>query len=369
MGYAREVRADEPNPNHDTVAADGQEAGPSAICVDGSGDDDELLNGADALSREEVLRRRARRLRNLAECYRRHYWALMEEVRVKHRDFYWEYGESPLEEGPSEANGRGFGAGAGGRELLVEDGAMDRNEENGRAGIGVGLGFGEGEAGGGGRREERKRCAFAGCKSKAMPLTRFCHPHILADTNQTLYKACTYVMKNCGQNRPITCGKPILRATVPSLCHVHLQKTQRGISQAYRKAGHTTSSSKPAPKFSVVLAQFVRQIKDRRKNDPNCGANGIVHMDGKRKVCCHRDADTWHCYFDLQSLLAFFASTMLPPIATSMGVVPVIMSKATTEVQEKWNFGIETDAEVISGSSRRRVTKIIGVIKEKSDKL
>lgn len=104
---------------------------------------------AAALSRAEVLRRRSQRAKQLARVYRRHYWSLIEEIRVKHRDYYWEFGKSPLEE-----------------EKEIE------NEEG-----------------------ERKRCGFSGCKSKAMPLTRFCHQHILADGKQTLYKPCGFATK------------------------------------------------------------------------------------------------------------------------------------------------------------------------------
>ncbi|KAJ8475607.1 hypothetical protein OPV22_019334 [Ensete ventricosum] len=58
-------------------------------------------------------------------------------------------------------------------------------------------------------------------------------------------------------------------------------------------------------------------------------------------------------------------------------VVLVIMSKATSEVLERWNFSIETDAEVVEkGVIKEKIDEEIttgnnvekGVIKEKSDK-
>ncbi|CAD5171215.1 unnamed protein product [Musa acuminata subsp. malaccensis] len=271
MGSAREAKVQrreesKPNPCPTRWAAVGTveapEAGPSAITVDGAGED-QCLRRSDALSREEVLRRRSRRVRQLARCYRRQYWALMEEVRVKHRNYYWEYGACPFEvDDGGGADERGRGA--------------DGNKENGRAGARDG-------EGGGGKGGERKRCAFAGCKSKVMPMTRFCHPHILADREQTLYKACSYVTKSCGQSGPVTCGKPVLRATVPSLCHVHSQKAQRSILQALKRAGlNLASSSRPAPKFSVLLAECVNQIQARRK-ELDAAVNDVDYID--EEVC------------------------------------------------------------------------------------
>lgn len=91
---------------------------------------------------------------------------------MRHRDYYWEFGVSPVEE-----EGRGRGSNDGG--------------------VGLGVGFGEGERNynGGG---ERMRCAFSGCRSKAMALTRYCHTHILSDSKQTLYKRCSYIIRRYG---------------------------------------------------------------------------------------------------------------------------------------------------------------------------
>uniref|UniRef100_A0A0D3G5R2 Uncharacterized protein n=1 Tax=Oryza barthii TaxID=65489 RepID=A0A0D3G5R2_9ORYZ len=52
---------------------------------------------AEALTREEVLRRRRRRAKRLVDVYRRLYWTLGEELRARHRQYVWELGRSPLE--------------------------------------------------------------------------------------------------------------------------------------------------------------------------------------------------------------------------------------------------------------------------------
>ncbi|WOL11282.1 INO80 complex subunit D-like isoform X2 [Canna indica] len=272
MGSVREGKTpkrDESSPKPAPVREEAPGAGSSAITLDGASED-ECLRDVGVLSREEVLRRRSRRLKMLSRCYNRHYWALMEDLRGKHRDYYWEHGVSPFEEDEEEeadgGGGRWQAAEENGGGLMV--GGSETLRESGRTG-GARLGFAERECSGR-RSGERKRCAFSGCKSKAMPLTKFCHPHILADKNQTLYKACTFVIRSCGQSGPITCGKPILRATVPSLCHVHFQKVQRSITQAMRKVAISVpSASRSPPKFSVLLAACVNEIQDSRKETLN----------------------------------------------------------------------------------------------------
>ncbi|XP_073116443.1 uncharacterized protein [Elaeis guineensis] len=245
-----------PNPNlagsSTAAGAAMAEGGVTAVVVEGV-EEDEVLRNAGALSREEVLRRRSRRVRQLESLYRRQYWALVEEVRVRHRDYYWEFGVSPVEE---ESRGRGSDEG----------------------GVGWGLGFREGESYNNGG-VERKRCAFSGCKSKAMPLTRYCHSHILSDTKQTLYKPCSYVIRS-PQHGQVFCGKPVLKAAMPSLCHVHYQKIQRNMSQAFKKAGlHASCSSRPAPKFNVLIAECVRQIQARRRETLDATTDNIAQEE------------------------------------------------------------------------------------------
>ncbi|XP_056170918.1 uncharacterized protein LOC115664601 [Syzygium oleosum] len=223
------------------------------------GREDSALARASHLTRPEVLRRRSRRLRQLSRCYRDHYWALMEEFKVQYRDFYWKYGESPFK----EENQR------------VEADGSERDGPNGE-GIGENVGNSvvgriEFEA-----RGNNHRCAFVGCKLKAMALTSFCHLHILSDSKQKLYKACSYVIKSA-QAGPITCGKPILRSTVPSLCTIHFQKAQKHVTRALKKAGlNVTSSSKLAPKFHVIVAEYVRQIQAKRRAAQRANTSEVV---------------------------------------------------------------------------------------------
>ncbi|XP_026664420.2 INO80 complex subunit D-like isoform X2 [Phoenix dactylifera] len=250
------------NTNHAGSSTAAVEGGVTAVAVEGA-EEDEVLRDAGALSREEVLRRRARRVRQLENLYRRKYWALVEEVRVRHRDYYWEFGVSPVVE-----EGRGNGP------------------ENGGVGVGEGGGLGFREPGGNSNvavKGERKRCAFSGCKTRAMPLTKYCHAHILLDGKQTLYKPCNYVTRSGPQNGQVFCGKPVLRAAMPSLCHVHFQKTQRNILQALKRSGlHTSCSSRPAPKFNVLIAECVRQIQARRRETLNAATNNIAQEENEK---------------------------------------------------------------------------------------
>ena len=119
----------------------------------------EMEATAEALTREEVLRRRRRRAVRLLAIYRRIYWAMMEEVRARHRQYVWELGRSPLEaEQPPSALGA---------EAKPGPAAVPR----------------------------RKKCGFTGCKVRAMAMAKFCHSHILCDCTQALYKGCGQIIK------------------------------------------------------------------------------------------------------------------------------------------------------------------------------
>ncbi|KAF3775150.1 INO80 complex subunit D [Nymphaea thermarum] len=108
-------------------------------------------------------------------------------------------------------------------------------------------------------------CGFVGCKLKPMALCSFCHSHILLDGKQQLYKACSYVIKS-GQAGPIICGKPVLRAAVPSLCALHFQKARMHVARSLKKAGlNMSSSNKLAPKFHVIISEYVHYIQTRRR--------------------------------------------------------------------------------------------------------
>ncbi|XP_058094076.1 uncharacterized protein LOC131240072 [Magnolia sinica] len=221
------------------------------LTIDGS-EEDTALRLSGSLTREEVLRRRSRRVKQLARYYKSQYWALMDEVRAQYRGYYWKYGKSPFkEEGDSAA--------------AAAEGSGENN--------------GDFRNGCGGSGDSMKKCAFGGCKSKAMALTNYCHSHILSDSKQKLYKACSYVIKSA-QTGQVICGKPVLRAAVPSLCTVHFQKAQRHVSQALKKAGLSGSSSnKPAPKFHVIVAEYVHQIQNRRREARNAAIENDAIRD------------------------------------------------------------------------------------------
>ncbi|KAF5759951.1 putative DNA-binding domain, KAT8 regulatory NSL complex subunit 2 [Helianthus annuus] len=200
-------------------------------------DEDLFLSKSELLARDEVLKRRSRRLKQLARVYKDHYWCMMEELKLKYRKYYWEYGKSPYQEN---------------NESVVE--IEGKNGDDSELGLGL-----EGVGG------ELTRCAVHGCKTKAMALTKFCHAHILSDSKQKLYMGCSYVIKS-SQAGPIICGKPILKCTVPSLCTPHFQKAEKHVARALKKAGlNTSSTSKLAPKFHVIIAEYVRQIQSNRR--------------------------------------------------------------------------------------------------------
>ncbi|KAI3470374.1 hypothetical protein Pfo_027037 [Paulownia fortunei] len=216
------------------------------IRIDGS-ENDVALSKSEFLTRPEVINRRARRVKQLARIYRDHYWALMEELKLKYREYYWEYGKSPFVE--DEENEKINSIRGDCTAVIAE------NVSNGNLGVN----------GGNGNSNVASRCGVHGCKAKAMALTRFCHMHILSDAKQKLYKACSFSIKS-STTGPILCGKPILRSTVPSYCPLHFQKAEKHMVRALKKAGlNVSSTSKLAPKFHVIVAEYVRQIQQKRR--------------------------------------------------------------------------------------------------------
>ncbi|KAB2008930.1 hypothetical protein ES319_D10G133600v1 [Gossypium barbadense] len=204
-----------------------------SITIDGT-DEDLALSKSDYLSRQEVLRRRSRRVKQLARLYKAHYWSLMEELKRKHKEYYWLYGKSPFKE-DEKKNG-------------------EQNDENNKLGLGFQL-----------------KCQISDCKDKAMALTRFCHKHILKDTNQMLYRGCNFPIKS-GQ----LCKKPILRSINPPHCPVHAQAAEKHLQRALKRAGLNVSSpSKLAPKLHVVVAEYVRQIQSKRREAQRKSASKI----------------------------------------------------------------------------------------------
>lgn len=173
-------------------------------------------------------------MKQLARLYKAHYWSLMEELKRKHKEYYWLYGKSPFKE-DEKKNG-------------------EQNDENNKLGLGFQL-----------------KCQISDCKDKAMALTRFCHKHILKDTNQILYRGCNFPIKS-GQ----LCKKPILRSINPPHCPVHAQAAEKHLQRALKRAGLNVSSpSKLAPKLHVVVAEYVRQIQSKRREAQRKSATKI----------------------------------------------------------------------------------------------
>ncbi|XP_065869070.1 uncharacterized protein [Euphorbia lathyris] len=222
---------------------------------------DQFLSHASHLTRHELFKRRSSNLKQLSKCYRDHYWALMEELKIQYREYYWKYGVSPFKEDHQQLHQKSE---QGERESGERDGGNVHmeviGENNNGNGNNVVSNF-KGDL----DLKNNHRCLFVGCKLKAMALTSFCHLHILSDAKQKLYKPCGYVIKSA-QAGPITCGRPILRSSAPSLCNMHFQKAQKHVTRALKKAGlNVSSSSKLAPKFHVIVTEYVRQIQAKRK--------------------------------------------------------------------------------------------------------
>ncbi|XP_034892634.1 uncharacterized protein [Populus alba] len=59
---------------------------------------DQVLSRATHITRQELLKRRSHKLKQLSKCFKDYYWALMEELKVLYREYYWKYGVSPFKE-------------------------------------------------------------------------------------------------------------------------------------------------------------------------------------------------------------------------------------------------------------------------------
>ncbi|KAL6619993.1 hypothetical protein ACP70R_035132 [Stipagrostis hirtigluma subsp. patula] len=233
-------------------AAEAEAGAPNPSAPPGDPPSPEMEATAEALTREEVLRRRRRRAARLAGIYRRLYWSMAEEVRARHRQYVWDLGRSPLEsEQPPPPPAAAPGGGEAPRPAAA---AVPR----------------------------RKKCGFTGCKVRAMAMARFCHSHILSDPKQALYKPCAFVTKSVSQTGQIICGRPIIKSASPALCNIHLQRCQKNIAQAYKKVGFNPPlTGKISPKFSVLVAECVRQIQAKRRESLSAAARQKCPKDGK----------------------------------------------------------------------------------------
>ncbi|WMV08044.1 hypothetical protein MTR67_001429, partial [Solanum verrucosum] len=108
------------------------------IKIDGW-EEDVFLSRSKLLHRVEVFKRRNRRTKQLHRIYRDYYWSLMDEVKLKHREYCWKFGMSVFQEDEDKSN---------------KVGTLETGENNGNAVI-------------------SNTCGVHGCKSKAMSLMRF----------------------------------------------------------------------------------------------------------------------------------------------------------------------------------------------------
>lgn len=68
------------------------------------------------------------------------------------------------------------------------------------------------------------------------------------------------------QTGPILCCKPVLRSTVPLLCSTHMQVAEKHLIRGLKRAGLNIYSTKRlAPKFHILVTEFVRQIQTKRR--------------------------------------------------------------------------------------------------------
>ncbi|KAL9233529.1 hypothetical protein vseg_008513 [Gypsophila vaccaria] len=222
---------------------------------------DSVLANSECLTRQELMKRRASRLRRLAASYRRHYWLLMEDVRRKHRDFVWKFGNDfskhhQQQQRYDAVNENGVVAAAAAADFN-EDGGDNNNNNNNNNNS-------NGNSNNNGGKLGFSWCSFPNCRSKAMAMTSYCHSHILSDSKQVLYTRCQFPHK-CGVD-PILCGKPVLRSTVPAMCLNHLKMTRQNIQRSLKRNGASnTASNKLSSKFHLVITEYVRLIQNRRR--------------------------------------------------------------------------------------------------------
>ncbi|KAL2941471.1 INO80 complex subunit D [Bienertia sinuspersici] len=237
-----------------------------ASLMSDSEDEDSLLASSKILTRQEVLKRRVRRLKRLSKCYRDYYWLLMEELRQKHREYYWFYGKGPFVE-ESEADDE------------VEEGKNGNLHSNCDTKVGNDDKLGSVYSG------SVNWCVYPTCKGKAMALTSYCILHIVLDKKQMLYKGCKYPLQRVGGGEygSLICGRAILKSVSPSVCPAHAGQAKKEISQALKKGGVTGSLCKKVSSkfnFHLVISEYVHRIQSRRRAIASSNTNGIALNNG-----------------------------------------------------------------------------------------
>lgn len=206
---------------------------------------------ASVLALEEVIERRMKRIRKLVRLYRSQYWALIEEMRAKHRKFYLRTGRGGW-----------------------------REEADTEAGGALALGFP-----GSGRQEPHApdkpanatlHCAASGpCLAKPLALSVFCLDHILLEPRQRLYNPCAFVIRS-GSGGSIHCGRPVLCAIPLLLCPEHQEMAQKQTKRALKRSSPAfpssrgrefqSGNSKGSPKLHLIINEYVRVIQRKRRH-------------------------------------------------------------------------------------------------------
>ncbi|KAF7802008.1 INO80 complex subunit D-like [Senna tora] len=97
------------------------------------------------------------------------------KLESKYRKYYWTYDKIAFENDHNHNNNNGLN-----QNIVSNPSDNDKVCVGSNGGLGV---------------DDFVRCAFSGCKSKAMALTSYCYNHILADSNQKLNRGCKAVLR------------------------------------------------------------------------------------------------------------------------------------------------------------------------------
>lgn len=264
----------ETDPRRDTEMGSDNDSEVCDLALDGA-HEDETLKNADALTEQEVARRRLRRVNQLMKLYRMHYWGLLEELRSKYRVFYIKHGKGGWKDEVEAAEKEKL-------ESSVEASDGLDNSTKGKQPLGDGPPGAmkeplapEKTAG------EIIKCAHQSCKSKPLPLSGFCFSHILLEPRQQLYRPCSFIIKS-GQSGSVTCGKPVLRSLVPAHCSTHIQKQS---SRGVRKA-NSNAAPKPGPKLHLVIAEYVRLIQCKRRAARDASLKNVASTVSNKEIDC-----------------------------------------------------------------------------------
>lgn len=127
---------------------------------------DPLLH-ASVLTQEQLLHRRASRLRHLLRIYRAQYWGLLEEMRSKYRRFYLRHGKSGWRRDHSPTI----------RDVPTDLPPAEMKQPHAP------------------ESDTVSHCGAQGCLAKPLLLSSYCYTHILQEPRQRLYKPCSFIVR------------------------------------------------------------------------------------------------------------------------------------------------------------------------------